>query len=318
MATSTYPTMTGAQTTTTQAVFIPEQWSSEIRAAFESNLVAANLVKTLDFSGQRGDTIHIPAPTRSSANAKAAATAVTIENNTESEVQVSIDQHYQYSRLLEDIASVQGLETQKGFYVEDSAYALSKQIDTSLLALAKSLGNGNGSSYVNTGVYYNDASSGLTAYAADTVAAADVFADSALRDLLQKQDDVDVPYSNRAFIVPPSLKNEIMGVTRYSSRDFVNFTPVQNGQIAELYGVGVFVSSNCPVVEAAGDNSANSGDVKLASLIHQDTYILAMQQNIRTQTQYKQEYLADLMTSDVLYGVKAYRPDSGFGLVVNA
>lgn len=318
MATSTYPTMTGAQTTTTQAVFVPEQWSNELRASFEKKLVLAPLVKNISFVGVKGDTLHIPAPTRSDASVKTAATAVTIENNTESEVQVVVNQHYQYSRLMEDLASLQGLATQKSFYVEDSSYALSKQIDTSLMELGKSMGNGNGSSYVNTGVFYNDASTGLTAYAADTVATADIFDDSALRDLLQKQDDVDVPHDNRAFIVPPSLKNTMLGTTRYTSSDFVASQGVQNGKIGEIYGVSIFVSSNCPVVEAAGDNSANSGDVKLATLLHKDSYILAMQQNIRTQTQYKQEFLADLMTSDCVFGVKCFRPDSVFGLVVNA
>ena len=57
-----------------------------------------------------------------------------------------------------------------------------------------------------------------------------------------------------------------------------------------------FVSTNCPVVEAAADNSANTGDVKQAMLIHRDTMILAMQQNVRSQTQYKQEWLANLVT----------------------
>jgi hypothetical protein len=52
-------------------------------------------------------------------------------------------------------------------------------------------------------------------------------------------------------------------------------------------------------------------------LIHQDTLILAEQVGVRSQTQYKQEFLGTLYTADTLYGVKAYRPDSGFALAVN-
>ena len=50
---------------------------------------------------------------------------------------------------------------------------------------------------------------------------------------------------------------------------------------------------------------------------HKDTFILAEQMGVRSQTQYKQEFLADLLTSDQLYGVKTFRPDSGFVLNVN-
>ena len=36
-------------TTTTSATFIPEVWSDEIIAAYKKNLVAANLVKKMNF-----------------------------------------------------------------------------------------------------------------------------------------------------------------------------------------------------------------------------------------------------------------------------
>jgi hypothetical protein len=52
-------------------------------------------------------------------------------------------------------------------------------------------------------------------------------------------------------------------------------------------------------------------------LFHKDTFILAEQLGIRSQTQYKQEFLGNLYTADTLYGVKTYRPDSGLVLVVN-
>ena len=60
--------------------------------------------------GKKGDTLHIPSPTRGAAFAKAANTAVTIQANVESEVQVSINKHYEYSRLIEDIVEVQAYE----------------------------------------------------------------------------------------------------------------------------------------------------------------------------------------------------------------
>ena len=70
MATSTYPTMTGAVDNTSAATFIPEIWSDEIIAAYQKNLVLANLVKKMGMQGKKGDTIHIPSPTRGVASAR--------------------------------------------------------------------------------------------------------------------------------------------------------------------------------------------------------------------------------------------------------
>lgn len=316
MATSTFPATGGFVDNTSAATFVPEIWSDEIRAAYEKNLILANLVKKMSMSGKKGDTIHVPAPIRGAAYAKAENTAVTVQNDTESEVQIVIDKHYEYSRIIEDITEVQALASLRNFYTGDAGYALARQIDNDLFALGKSLGDGDGSSWANSAVFYNDATGGLTAYAADTVAAADVFTDAAFRALIQKQDDADVPMDNRAFVIPPSLRNAIMGIDRYVSSDFVGGQVVQNGKIGNLYGIDVYVSSNCPVIETATDNAAG-GDVKAAMLIHQDTLILAEQVGVRSQTQYKQEFLGTLYTADTLYGVKAYRPDSGFVLAVN-
>ena len=107
-----------------------------------------------------------------------------------------------------------------------------------------------------------------------------------------------------------------MGIDRYVSSDFVAGQGVQNGKIGELYGIPIFVSSNCPTIETASDNSAG-GAVKAATLLHQDSYILAMQSAIRTQQSYKQEYLANMTTSDVLFGTKVYRADTVQILAVN-
>ena len=316
MANSTYPNMGGAVTNTSAAKFIPQIWSDEIRAAYEKNLILANLVKKMSMTGKKGDTIHVPAPIRGAANLKAEGTAVTIQNNTETEVLVSIDKHYEYSRIIEDITEVQALASLRNFYTSDAGYALARQVDNDLFALGKSFGDGDGSDWTNSAVFYNDASTGLTAYAADTVAAADVFTDAAFRALIQKMDDADVPMDNRAFVIPPSLRNAIMGIDRYVSSDFVGGQAVQNGLLGSLYGVDIYVTSNCPIIEAAADNTAG-GDIKAAMLIHQDTMILAEQQSVRSQTQYKQEFLGTLYTADTLYGVKTYRPDSGFVLAVN-
>jgi N4-gp56 family major capsid protein len=261
--------------------------------------------------GKKGDTLHIPKPTRGSASAKAASTQVTLQAATETEVTVTVDKHYEYSRLIEDITEVQALASLRKFYTDDAGYALAKQVDDDLFTLAKSFGNGNGTSYATNNTFYIDATNGLSTYAADTVAATDIFTDAGFRALIQELDDADVPMDGRFLVVPPSAVNTIRGIDRYVSSDFVSGQPVVNGKIGTLYGIDIFVSTNCPVIEAAADNSASAVDTRGAILAHKDAMVLAEQMGVRSQTQYKQEYLANLFTSDMLYGTAVIRPESG-------
>jgi len=312
MATSVYPNMGGAVDNTSAAKFIPEIWSDEVIAAYKSNLVMANLVKKMSMTGKKGDTIHVPKPTRGSATAKVAETAVTIQNSVESEVLININKHFEFSRLIEDITEVQALASLRQFYTGDAGYGLAKQVDNDLFALAKSFGDGNGSSYVNSASFQINTTSGLLeAFDADGAADVGNFSDDVFRALIQKMDDADVPMDGRSFIVPPSLRNAIMGIDRYTSTDFVNGKSVETGKIGNLYGVDIFVSSNVPVIDTTGGAS-----IRGAQLIHKDTNVLAEQQAVRSQTQYKQEFLGTLYTADTLYGVQVMRPEAGFTLAV--
>ena len=312
MATSVYPNMGGAVDNTSAAKFIPEIWSDEVIAAYKSNLVLANLVKKMGMTGKKGDVIHVPKPLRGTASEKVAQTAVTIQSSVESEVLININKHFEFSRLIEDITEVQALASLRQFYTGDAGYGLAKQIDNDLFELAKSFGDGDGSSYVNSGSFQINTTSGaLEAFDIDGAADVGDFSDAAMRSLIQKQDDADVPMDNRSFIVPPSLRNAIMGIERYTSTDFVNGKTVETGKIGNLYGVDVFVSTNVPVIDTTG-----GATIRGAQLIHKDTSVLAEQQAIRSQTQYKQEFLGTLYTADCLYGVQVMRPEAGFTLAV--
>ena len=324
MATATYPGAAGNTAKTEAATFIPEIWSDEIIAAYQKNLKMAPLVKKLAMSGKKGDKLHIPKPVRGDANAKAADTAVTIIANTEGELTVDIDRHFEYSRLIEDIVEVQALNSLRQFYTEDAGYALATKIDTDLHSCGTGFGDGgtvvfSGSvaptDYQHTGCFFNDGGT-TTQYTDDTMVAADVFTDAFFRNMIQKLDDNNVPMESRVLVIPPSVRNTIMGIDRYVSSDFVSGSTVNSGLIGNLYGVDVYVSANCATIEAAADNTASSIDTRAALLFHKDAIVLAEQQSVRSQTQYKQEYLSTLYTADCLYGVQVYRPEAGFVLAI--
>jgi N4-gp56 family major capsid protein len=308
---------------TAAGTFIPEIWSDEVIAAYQKNLKMAPLVKRLAMSGKKGDVIHIPKPIRGAASAKAEAVAVTIQANLETELQVTVDRHFEYSRLIEDIVEVQALSSLRQFYTEDAGYQLALKVDTDLINAATGFGNGtrtaaptDASSWVNSNAYYVNATSGLATFAADTVATGDNFTDLALREAIKLMDDADVPMDSRVLVIPPAARKSIMGIDRYVSSDFVGGRGVESGLIGNLYGVDVYVSSNAPTLETAAQNSGGSIDVRGCLFFHKDALVMAEQMAVRSQTQYKQEYLSTLYTADTLYGVETYRPEAGFIIAI--
>ena len=205
-------------TNTTGATFIPELWSDEIIAAYKQNLVMANLVSKMSFKGKKGDTLHIPKPTRGAASLKAASNQVTLQAATESEVQVLVNKHYEYSRLIEDITEVQALASLRKFYTGDAGYALAKQVDTDLMALGRNVQGGNGTIAYDKAVIASD---GSTLYTGTNEAA---ITDAGLRKIIQTLDDQDVPMDGCVLVLPPVARNVMMGLARFTEQAFVGET----------------------------------------------------------------------------------------------
>ena len=281
-----------AVTKATAKTFIPAIWSDEIIAAYEKSIVMKPLVKSIKMQGKKGDTIHIPMPTRSDANSKVAEKQVTLIANTEGEKVITIDQHWEFSKLIEDIVEKQALSSLRSFYTSDAGYALARKVDSDLIVAT------NGWDHKIDSLGGNPGSSADPHVEGNALE----FCDQAFRDAIQLLDDADVPMESRKLVIPPSARNQIMGIDRYVSSDFVNGRGVVNGKIGELYGVDIYTSTNL---------TANSAGEKPCLLFHTDALVMAEQMGVRTQTQYKQEYLADLMTADTLYGFDVYRPECG-------
>ena len=282
------------QTTTTAANFIPELWSDEVIAGYKKNLVLGGLVTKINHAGKKGDAINIPKPVRGSATAKAANTQVTLQGDTHGTVQVSINKHYEYSVLMEDITEVQALQSLRRFYTDDAGYALATQVDTDLFTLAEGLQGGTvggtGAALYEKAVIGGD---GTTLYTGDSSNASDI-TDAGIRAMILKLDNADVPSDNR-----------------FTEQQFIgNGEAIKTGKIGSIYGMDVYVSSNCP--------SINSDAQRVGVMMHKDALCFAEQMGVRSQTQYKQEYLGDLFTADTLYGVAELRDDAGVAFVVPA
>ena len=297
--------------------FIPELWSDEVLAAYKANLVLPQLVTLLDFHGEKGDLIHIPRPTRGSVTAKTGDNAVTLIGESNSLFNITIDRHFEYSRLIEDIAKTQALDSMRAFYTDDAGYALAIQVDTDLggnaatFAAAATVPTTAGTDY-DEAVIGSDGSTQWTDQASGNGAA---LTDAGIRRAIQYLDASNVPSRNRALCVSEVEKRKLLGLARFTEQAFVgdagSANSIRNGLIGNVYGIPVYVSTNLPVDEA---NDSTTYDV--AMLFQKEAIVLVEQIGPRTQTQYQLPFLGDLFVADQVWGHGNMRPEAGISIVV--
>ena len=150
-------------------------------------------------------------------------------------------------------------------------------------------------------------SNGATLYNGASSNAADI-ADAGIRAMILQLDDADVPMDNRVMVIPPIVSSDLLGINRFTEQQFIGSgDAIKTGKIGQIYGVDIFISSACPTA---------TGTDRVGALFHKDALCLAEQVGVRSQTQYKQEYLGDLFTADTLYGTATLRHTAGVAFVV--
>ena len=320
----------GFQGTAELTGFIPEIWQDEIIAAYKKRLVMSNLVTRINHQGKKGDTIHFPAPSstfrNSVASAKTTDNEVTLVNDVSTNVNISINKHFEYSVLLEDIASIQALSSMRGMYTDQAAYALARQVDFDLHVLGTGLQGGTldtspGTPAAQTLAYDaavigGDGSTTWDSTANTNTGNGSALTDAGIRKMIQTLDDSDIPMDERALIIPPVERKNLMGLARFTEQAFVGEQGMNNtirtGKIGDIYGVPVYVSSNCPDVIATDTSTA----YRAGMLLHKGAFAHVEQLGVRAQSQYMQQYLADLLTADTIYGVGELRNDAGVAFIV--
>jgi N4-gp56 family major capsid protein len=291
------------------AGFVPEVWSDEIVASYKKNLVVANLIKRMNFKGKKGDAVTFPAPGRGTAAAKVVESQVTLQGMTGTGIKINIDKHYEYSRLIEDLAEVQALSSLRRFYTDDAGYALATQIDSDLLLNFAKAQGGAGSATWDKAVIGGDGSTLYNSGSPNSTA----ITDAGIRQVIQTLDDQDVPMDGRSLVIPPVARKTLLGLARFTEQAFTGeaggANSIRNGQIGDIYGVKVYVSTNCPTA---------TGSARIGVMFHPEYGVLIEQLGVRVQTQYKQEYLATLLTADTLYGLGELRDKSAVAIAMPA
>ena len=258
--------------------FIPELWADGIYRYFEKNLVLKPFFDDYSSLVQgRGDKLHIPTVQEVAVSDKDANAGVAYSVNTETDIELSIDQHKYSAKLFEDIAMVQSNEQLFDKYAQSMAYGLAKAVDTKIEALLQTLGTTQ------------------TLAADNSMSNADV--ETALGTLMSN----DIPKEECAFFVNPLIFADLLNSKAFvaaGSSAGVGFgadnAAMNSGEVGLLFGIPVFTSSLIPTTASAG--------IESAYLVHKSAIAVAVQQDIRVQSEYSVDYLGTKVVADIIYG----------------
>lgn len=273
--------MVPRMTVTTGDVFIPEIWAKEALLAREAKLLMSKLVERYDEdAAEGGDTINIPIVGNLAANAKLANTSVTLQAPTETDVNLSLNRHYESSILIEDRLLKQAKRVYAILtkYSQKAGYAVAKTMDSDLTGLYSLL-----SQYVGNG---------STAPTRTNILRA-----------VQYLDDAEAPDEERYGVWKPAAVADILDIDGFvKANEAGTDVPLRKGIIGDTFGIMNYKTTQV-AVEAGTPNVVHN------LIFHKSAFALAVQMPLRTQFQYKQEYLGTLCTVDSLWGYGVQRAD---------
>ena len=272
-----------ASTTSSNQHFIPEIWSEGIYKFFERKSVLRGLIEDYSavFSGAGfGDVLHIPEISLISASDKTATEDVSYNAAATTETQLTVNKHKYVAKLFEDVLEIQGNVDMVAKYTKMMGEALARQVDADIYSELSNL------------------EESLNLDTDDTLTVAEF--ESALATLGEN----DIPYMDGdvAMVVNPTLMADILnpsaGLASYFIRNDASGegSGLRTGNVGSLYGVDVYMSNS---FGTGGDSNTISG-----AIFHKSACAIAVQQDVRVQSEYSIDALGTKVVADLLYGVK--------------
>ncbi len=289
------------------ANFIPELWANRALGRLPSYLNLARTVqKDASFDvAAAGDTLHIPKRGNLTANAKAADTAVTKQFPQSTKVDVTLDQHWEVTLMIEDVARAQTNQDVMDGYLNDGIIALAEKIETTIANAA----------YIGAGDIIDWGSS---VDQADLLSVRKAFVDAKYPRIAPKY----------LYIAPEEI-NDILLLSAFT--DVSKYGPnvaSMEGELGRIYGMKVFESQLVPtsgspttrhnlaygedgiilVSRSLPKNPASYG-VEQTVVVDQGTGLA-----LRVSKTFNADYLAVQVTMEALFGVAVQREEHVFDL----
>jgi len=311
------------------AVFIPEVWQREVIRQRDENLVMRNLVGKIDFRGQKGDTIYRPFISNFAVRNKASGTPVEYQSWDESRWSMVVNRYKEVSFSLDRITELFAQNDLRAIYTERAGWALSRDVEYSLLAERATIQGYNTLSNVITSgapLDYTDILAGVQILQEGNVplgAIRLVISPAQHASLLTQDEFISADYSSlrsvsstgnnglvgvvQALGIPVYVTNSIVtnSATGFKNGDEDVGSPTPGMTLSEYYPTqspelkdGTTVTASTLV---AGYDSA--------ILCHPEWCMLAMVKEPSVDYQWSVDYQEHHVVQTQVFDVKVYRPD---------
>lgn len=273
-----------ASTVSSDQHFIPEIWADGIYKFFERKTVFRGLIDDYSplIAGKGyGDVIHIPEMSLISASNKGTGSDVSYDATATTETQLTINKHKYVAKLFEDVLMIQSEADLVEKYSRMMGEALARQVDADIWGELDGLNQSQ-------------------ALSADDTLTAGVF-----ESVLASLGENDIPYMDGecAMVVNPTLFADILNPSAGIAQYFIRNDAVgegnrglRSGLVGSLYGIDVYMSNT---VSTGGTATTIPGAV-----FHKSACVIAVQNDVRVQSEYSIDALGTKVVSDLLYGVK--------------
>ncbi|KKN50784.1 hypothetical protein LCGC14_0629540 [marine sediment metagenome] len=263
--------------------FIPKLYSRNVLIALKNKLVVVPVVNhSYEPELVMGDTLYIPATNTVAATEVTIGTEGTQKNpfNT-SAVTLTIDKYFEAPITVDYMSRRQSQVNLVSKSEDESAYAISKKIDSTLCDLFSALNGG-------------------TVRGGDGAA----WTDNVLIAAVEELDEEDVPEVNRVWVSDPSVKADILKIDKFTRNDYFASDAVVTGMFRkDIYGAPLLVTNNLTAV--------TSGTGSYGVYMHRDALAIAIQQNLdvdRVEQPLKHQIV---INTTALWGVVELRDISG-------
>lgn len=178
--------------------YVPEVWANETLSILFDALVMAQLVHR-DFEdevAQQGDVVNTRRPNKFVAIRKDNDDDVTVQDANATNVQVPLNQHWHVSFTIKDREASLSFKDLVAEFLEPALQAIAEEVDKILLGQL---------------VRYHTQSGGQLGVAITNL--------DAILELRRKQNELNVPLSNRFLVIPPTIDEQLLGVDSFLEAD---------------------------------------------------------------------------------------------------
>ncbi len=233
--------------------FVPELFSKNVLAALKNQLVVVPVVNhSYEAELVKGDTLYITRGAVVTASEVTIGTEGVTSDPTTTAITLTVNQYYEAPVTVDYMSRRQSQVDLVALAEGESAYALSKKMDSTLCDLFSALNTAG----TTTGVYGTNGSA---------------VTDIVLVACVENLDEADAPEENRVWVFDPSVKADLLKIDKFVKSDYFASDVIPTGGFRkDVYGAPLLVTNNL----------TTAGTGNYAVYMHRDALAIAISENL--------------------------------------